>query len=85
MAEDDTDHATARGLASSLIALLDDARNRIVTGDRSELAAMVTEHLGCDVAEIPNVSTRFEDWEHVNLHQGVQAYLDAHSPDAMWF
>jgi hypothetical protein len=78
------DDATARRLAESLVHLYEDVRERLTT-DRSEIVSMITEHVGCTLADMPNISTRFEHWEHVNLHLGVARYLALHSPDAEWF
>lgn len=80
-----TEEATAQRLAGSLIALFDDARFRVNTEARSTVVAMVTEHVGCALAEMPNISTTFDGWEHVNLHLGVGRYLELHSPEQQWF
>ena len=51
----------------------------------SGLARRVTEHLGCELAEVVLVSEKFPSWEHVNLQRGVDAYLAAHATGAQWF
>ena len=73
------------GLARALIALLDDARYRIVATDGSALIGRITGHLGVPFEHIPNVVLERPSWEHVTLHAGVTAYLAARSPDAEWF
>ncbi|WP_040407688.1 AAA family ATPase [Amycolatopsis nigrescens] len=74
-----------RRLAQSLVRLIDSARHRMMAEDPSELVTRITEHLGCELAAIPNVSITFEGWEQVNLHRGVTAYLERWSPEAEWF
>ena len=72
-------------LACALIALLDDARYRIVSADGSALIGRITGHIGVPFEHIPNVVLERPSWEHVTLHAGVTAYLAARSPDAKWF
>lgn len=79
------DIASARRLAGALISLVEDARLRVNAEANSVVVSMVTEHVGCAPADMPNVSTSFERWEHVNLHLGVLRYLERHSPDQQWF
>ena len=51
----------------------------------SELALRVTGHLGCELAEVVQVTERFPSWEHVNIQRGVDAYLAARHSDREWF
>lgn len=76
----------AKALAASLRRLFNQA-NRLLAedGESNPLAARVRDHLGCEPDQVLSVATRFEEWEHVNLQRGVDAYLAAHSPDAEWF
>jgi hypothetical protein len=83
--ENDLDPADARRLATALATLLENTRYLVTSAGGSALVAMVTEHVGCPMAQVPNVGITFGAWEHVNLHRGVQAYLAEHSPDATWF
>lgn len=79
-----TDHDSVQ-LARALTALLDAARHRVGTGRTSPLVDRITAHIGAPLAEIPNVTLTLDAWEHVNLHEGVAAYVATHSPDAGWF
>ncbi|HVV24735.1 MAG TPA: ATP-binding protein [Pseudonocardiaceae bacterium] len=79
------DSATSSRLAGSLINLFDEARHRVATDGGSVIVGIITEHVGCPLAEMPNVNTQFRRWEHVNLHLAVAAYLERHTPDAQWF
>lgn len=79
-----TDHDVV-ALARALTALLDTARYRVGTGDLSALVARVTDHIGAPLQEIPNVALSMQAWEHVNVHEGVAAYVAEHSPGAEWF
>jgi hypothetical protein len=72
-------------LARALIALLDDARYRILANEGSALIDRITGHVGVPFEHIPNVVLERPSWEHVTLHAGVTAYLAARSPDAEWF
>ncbi len=78
------DRAEALRLARAMIDLVDGARHQILTGT-SPLVARVTEHIGSPLADIPNIALSLQAWEHVSLHEGVSAYLAAHTPDAQWF
>jgi ATPase family protein associated with various cellular activities (AAA) len=74
----------ARGLARALTELLDAGRQTLVTTG-SPLTSRIAEHVGCPLAEIPNVAEHLPSWDHANLQRGVDAYLARHSPDAAWF
>jgi hypothetical protein len=82
---DGIDAAMSRKLASSLIDIIDTARHRVAGDSDSKIITMITGHVGCGIADMPNVNTEFAGWEHVNLHLAVASYLRAHSPDAQWF
>lgn len=84
-AEETLDTATANELALNLARLLAAARHRILDATEVGLATRVTDHLGCPLAQIPNVSVSFGGWEHVNLQRGLDAYLAAYTPEAEWF
>jgi hypothetical protein len=79
------DGETARGLARSLREILQAAERLLARDGDSPLLRMITEHIGCPVSQIPNVSERWPGWEHANLQRGVDAYLTERSPDAAWF
>lgn len=79
------DLATAQRLAAALANLLENTRHLVTSDEGSALVAMVTDHIGCPLAQVPNVAITFGSWEHVNLQRGVDAYLAEHSPDATWF
>ncbi len=79
------DDADAVELARALASLLDAARHRVGTGSRSALVERITEHLGRPLGDIPNVTLDLPSWEHVNVHMGAVAYVDAHSPGARRF
>jgi hypothetical protein len=79
------DPAGARRLATALATLINDTRHLVTSAGGSALVAMVSEHIGCPLAQVPNVAISFGTWEHVNLQRGVEAYLAEHSPDATWF
>ena len=72
-------------LARALTSLLDSTRLRLLRDQPNELVVRVTGHLGCTLAEVPNVSASFPGWELVNLQRGLDAYLSQHSPHASWF
>lgn len=74
----------ARGLARALTELLN-VSHQTLADSGSPLIAKVTEHVGCPLAEIPNVAEHMPSWDHANLQRGVDAYLAGHSPDAAWF
>jgi hypothetical protein len=82
---DDIDLPTAQHLARAVTDLFETAQTRLSRDDRSGVVARVTEHVGCGLADMPNVMTTFASWEHVNLHFGVLRYLERHSPQAQWF
>jgi hypothetical protein len=75
-----------RDLARGLVRLLEVAR-RTLSDDEvpSELAARVTGHLGCGLPDIVAVHERFQIWDHVNVHRGVEAYLARHGSAGTWF
>ncbi|MFI9815590.1 ATP-binding protein [Saccharothrix variisporea] len=76
-----------KALALGLRRLLDLAGGLVDdVGEPPPLVAKVQEHLGCDLDSVVSVVSRFETWEHVNLHRGVEAYLAAHgTPEPGWF
>jgi hypothetical protein len=82
---DELDTGSAQRLASVLADLLENTRDIVASADNSPLVATVTRHIGVPLAAVPNVTTAFGTWEHVNLQRGVDAYLAEHSPDAEWF
>ncbi|WP_309114402.1 ATP-binding protein [Saccharothrix sp.] len=49
------------------------------------LIAKVLDHLGCDMGEVVSVVSKFEAWEHVNVHRAVEAYLAGRTPEPEWF
>ena len=75
-----------RDLARGLLGLLEAAR-RTLSDDEvpSELAARVTGHLGCGLADVVAVHERFPIWDHVNVHSGVEAYLARYGSAGTWF
>ena len=76
----------AKALASSLRRLMQLTANLVEQdGEAAPLIARLRDHLGCELAQVLSVATRFEAWEHVNLQRGVDAYLAEHTPDAEWF
>ncbi|TDP96182.1 ATPase family protein associated with various cellular activities (AAA) [Labedaea rhizosphaerae] len=79
------DTQEAHRLAGALIALIDGARHRVNPDGASPVVERITEHVGCALADMPNVSTRFDVWDHVNVDRGVQSYLAQRSPRAEWF
>jgi ATPase family associated with various cellular activities (AAA) len=76
-----------RDLARGLLRLVQAARRTF--GDEeelpSELAARVTDHLGCKLSDIVAVTERFPIWDHVNVHRGVEAFLARHGSVGTWF
>jgi hypothetical protein len=75
-----------RGLARSLIGLLEVARRTLADEDApSEIAARVTGHLGCGLPDVVAVHERFPIWDHVNVYRGVEAYLAHHGSAGTWF
>ncbi|HEX4701808.1 MAG TPA: ATP-binding protein [Pseudonocardiaceae bacterium] len=83
--ENHLDHGSAQRLATALSTLLETTRELVTSEAGSALVQMVTRHIGCPLAQVPNVAIAFGAWEHVNVQRGVDAYLAAHSPDATWF
>lgn len=75
----------ASELARALREVLDSAHRSLDGSATSPLVTRVTDHLGCPLAEIPNVAVHLPSFEHVNLQRGLDAYLARHSPDATWF
>jgi hypothetical protein len=75
----------ARELAQSVKAVFESAQQALDGAADSPLINRITDHLGCPLTEIPNVALHLPAFEHVNLQRGVDAYLAAHSPDAVWF
>jgi hypothetical protein len=75
-----------RGLARSL-RLLFEIGVQALTEDAgpSELARRVTEHLGCQLLAVVQVTERFPSWENVNVQRGVDAYLAARGSTPDWF
>jgi hypothetical protein len=82
--ENDISSTDAHELASSLVGLIQAARHRVTADGESELVKRITDHIGCPLRDMPNVATKFERWEHVNLYLGIRGYLQRHSPDAEW-
>ncbi|TQM83745.1 ATPase family protein associated with various cellular activities (AAA) [Saccharothrix saharensis] len=83
---DAPDSEDAKALAAGLRRLVQAAAEVVEQdGEAAPSVRRVREHLGCELAQVLSVSTRFEVWEHVNLHLGVEAYLRAHTPEAEWF
>jgi hypothetical protein len=79
------DAEAARLLLRSMIRLLEFV-DRFETGrDRTGLVARVTGHLGCGMTDLTPVSEAFPDWEHINVQRGIDAYLAAHTREAVWF
>jgi hypothetical protein len=75
----------ARSLARSMSDLMQTANRLLAQEGDSPLLRMVTDHIGCQINQIPNVLARIPGWEHANLQRGMDAYLAEHSPDATWF
>jgi len=75
-----------RDLARSLVGLFDVAR-RVLSDEEapSELVARVTGHLDRGLSEIVAVHERFQIWDHVNVHRGIDAYLVRHGSAGTWF
>src|SRR5689334_15984921 len=80
----DGDGVIDRRFAAGLVQLVDRARERL-GGEGNELARRVLEHLGCPLAQVPNVTRSYAPWEHLSVYRGVQAYLAEHDPGAVWF
>jgi hypothetical protein len=75
-----------RDLARSLQGLLEVARRTLVDEEEpTELVARVTGHLRCELSDVVAVHERFEIWDHVNVHRGVEAYLTRHGSVGSWF
>jgi hypothetical protein len=75
----------ARELAQAVKAVFESAQQSLHGATDSPLINRITDHLGCPLTEIPNVALHLPSFEHANLQRGVDAYLAAHSPDAVWF
>lgn len=75
----------AHELAHALKDMLESAQRALAGSTTSPLTDRITEHLGCPLSEIPNVTMHVPSFEHVNLQRAVDAYLASHSPDAAWF
>jgi ATPase family associated with various cellular activities (AAA) len=84
VSETGVDGLTARELAGALRDVLRAVEHTLAEED-SPLLRTVTDHVGCPIGEIPNVSEQWPGWEHANLQRGVDAYLAEHSPGAEWF
>ncbi|MEJ2853193.1 MULTISPECIES: AAA family ATPase [unclassified Saccharothrix] len=75
-----------KALALGLRRLLALADGLAADDDRPPpVVARVQEHLGCELGSVVSVVSRFELWEHVNLHRGVEAYLADRTPEPEWF
>lgn len=85
MTEPVLDPDAARSLARTMRDLMQAAERVLTQDDDSPLLRMITEHIGREISQIPNVLARMPGWEHANLQRGVDAYLAEHSPDATWF
>lgn len=79
------DSAGANRLATALATLLEHTRELVTTAGGKALTAMITDHIGVPLADVPNVAKTYGSYDHVNLQRGVDAYLAEHSPDAEWF
>jgi hypothetical protein len=75
----------ARALAHAVKEVFESAGEALRDAPDSPLVQRITTHLGCPLTEIPTVALHLPSFEHVNLQRGVDAYLAAHSPDAVWF
>ncbi|TDV38681.1 ATP-binding protein [Actinophytocola oryzae] len=75
----------AHELARAVRELFESAQQALRGASGSPLIERITGHLGCPMAEIPNVALHLPMFEHVNLQRGVDAYLARHTPDAAWF
>ena len=80
----DIEDGVDRRFAAGLVQLVDRARERL-GGEGNELIRRVLDHLGCTLAEVPNVTRSYPSWEQLNVHRGVAAYLAEYDPDAEWF
>ena len=75
-----------RGLARGVHELFELASKLLAAeAPANELTQRVTGHLGCDLTEVVPVTERFPIWDHVNVQQGVNAYLAAHGSNGTWF
>ncbi len=79
----DPEHALR--LAAGLTQLVDAARQRVREQHSSDLVDRVTGHVGCELGEMPNVSSSFGGWEHANVQRGFDALLAQRSARAEWF
>lgn len=75
----------ARAFAHAVKEVFESAQRTLNGAATSPLIDRITDHLGCPLSEIPNVTLHLPSFEHVNLQRGVDAYLEAHTPDAVWF
>jgi len=80
------ENADLLALAHSMRRMLE-LTNRVLAEDAvpNELIVRVTSHLGCELSEVVPVSQRFPIWDHVNVQQGINAYLLAHGSTGGWF
>jgi hypothetical protein len=75
-----------RGLARGLRQVVEIAARTLADDvGPNDLVSRVTGHLGCDLSAIVPVTERFQIWDHVNVQQGVNAYLAAHGSTGTWF
>jgi ATPase family associated with various cellular activities (AAA) len=75
-----------RDLARSLLGLLEVARRTLSDEEApTELLTRVTGHLGCELSDVVAVHERFQIWDHVNVHRGIEAYLARHGSAGTWF
>jgi energy-coupling factor transporter ATP-binding protein EcfA2 len=78
------DRAAITRLARGLTDLLDAARSDLAAGPPSALISALSDHLGVDVREATIVSHHWAPWEHVSVHRGITAHLEAVTPGAQW-
>ncbi len=78
------DRAAINRLAQGLADLLDAARTDLATGPPSALISALSAHLGVDAREAVIVSHHWAPWEHVSVHRGITAHLEAVTPGARW-
>jgi hypothetical protein len=75
-----------RGLARGMHQVIEITERTLADdAEPNELITRVTGHLGCDLSEVVPVTERFQIWDHVNVQQGVNAYLAAHGSNGTWF
>ena len=75
----------AQAFAHAVKEVFESAQHTLNGAATSPLIDRITDHLGCPLSEVPNVTLHLPSFEHVNLQRGVEAYLAAHTPDAVWF